>query len=132
MTEQCYFPACDLAMERCKAHCFHSATSPYRAAASQPEVQRETVVDLSAATKSVASLYELGRTAQAAFDRDLADTALQIGARDRHALWLVLEWWDGLPPSLRQDIEGSGAEPGCIAHARTTLSVPSAHREASK
>lgn len=29
------------------------------------EVQREPVVDLSAATKSVASLYELGRTAQA-------------------------------------------------------------------
>jgi hypothetical protein len=29
--EQCYFPACDLAMDRCKVHCFHSATSPYRA-----------------------------------------------------------------------------------------------------
>lgn len=30
----------------------------------------------------------------------------------------VVEWWDGLPPGLRQDIEGSGAEPGCIARAR--------------
>lgn len=27
----------------------------------------------------------------------------------------VLQWWDGLPPNLRQDIEGSGAKPGCIA-----------------
>lgn len=33
----------------------------------------------------------------------------------------VVEWWDGLPPNLRQDIEGSGAEPGCIAAARRAL-----------
>ncbi len=35
---------------------------------------------------------------------------------------LVLEWWDRLPPTLRQDIEGSGNEPGCIAITRATLS----------
>lgn len=34
------------------------------------------------------------------------------------ALRNVVEWWDNLPPRLRQDIEGSGAEPGCIAAAR--------------
>ncbi len=33
----------------------------------------------------------------------------------------VLEWWDGLPPRLRQDIEGSGFEPGCIAAARNHI-----------
>lgn len=30
----------------------------------------------------------------------------------------IVMWWDGLPPNLRQDIEGSGAEPGCITKAR--------------
>lgn len=34
------------------------------------------------------------------------------------ALRNVVDWWDGLPPTLRQDIEGSGFEPGCIAAAR--------------
>ena len=34
------------------------------------------------------------------------------------ALVEIVRWWDGLPPSLRQDIEGSGEEPGCIARAR--------------
>lgn len=28
---------------------------------------------------------------------------------------------DGLPPRLRQDIEGSGAQPGCIAVARRLI-----------
>ena len=37
------------------------------------------------------------------------------------ALKNVVEWWDGLPPRLRQDIEGSGAQPGCIAVARRLI-----------
>ncbi len=38
------------------------------------------------------------------------------GARAIYAY--VVEWWDNLPSGLRQDIEGSGAEPGCIAACR--------------
>lgn len=38
----------------------------------------------------------------------------------------ILAWWDCLPPNLRQDIEGSGAEPGCIALARRHLSTSTA------
>jgi hypothetical protein len=37
---------------------------------------------------------------------------------DMTCLSEIVAWWDGLPPRLRQDIEGSGAEPGCIAKAR--------------
>lgn len=37
------------------------------------------------------------------------------------ALKNVVDWWDGLPPCLRQDIEGSGAQPGCIAAARRLI-----------
>jgi hypothetical protein len=51
--------------------------------------------------------------------------ASQEGARrpsgkyeDMFCLASVVEWWESLPPRLRQDIEGSGAEPGCIAKAR--------------
>lgn len=37
---------------------------------------------------------------------------------DVFCLATIVQWWDGLPPRLRQDIEGSGAEPGGIAKAR--------------
>lgn len=37
------------------------------------------------------------------------------------ALKNVVDWWDGLPATLRQDIEGSGAQPGCIAAARRLI-----------
>ena len=37
---------------------------------------------------------------------------------DLFCLGSIVQWWDGLPPGLRQDIEGSGAQPGCIAKAR--------------
>ena len=37
---------------------------------------------------------------------------------DMFCLGSIVQWWDGLPATLRQDIEGSGAEPGCIAKAR--------------
>lgn len=30
----------------------------------------------------------------------------------------IVEWWETLPPNLRQDIEGSGADPSCIARAK--------------
>lgn len=40
------------------------------------------------------------------------------------ALRNVVEWWEGLPPTLRQDIEGSGFEPGCIAAARRLSQQP--------
>lgn len=33
----------------------------------------------------------------------------------------VVEWWSGLPSNLRQDIEGSGYEPGAIARCRAAL-----------
>lgn len=36
----------------------------------------------------------------------------------KRALSNVVEWWEGLPSTLRQDIEGSGGFPGCIAAAR--------------
>lgn len=43
----------------------------------------------------------------------------------------IVEWWDELHPTLRQDIEGSGAEPGCIAKARR-LSLHYAKQNAIK
>jgi hypothetical protein len=46
-----------------------------------------------------------------------------LDARTVEALERIIEWWDGLPPRLRQDIEGSGNEPGCIAHARCALAA---------
>ena len=57
---------------------------------------------------------------------DNAMTASNRIAERTVALLRVVEWWDGLPPRLRQDIEGSGAQPGCIAAARR-LSSP--HRD---
>ena len=38
-----------------------------------------------------------------------------------NALEAVAEWWNALPPTLRQDIEGSGAVPGCIANVSAAL-----------
>ena len=40
------------------------------------------------------------------------------GYESRRCLETIVAWWDNLPPRLRQDIEGSGAEPGGIAKAR--------------
>lgn len=36
----------------------------------------------------------------------------------RVALGAVVDWWEHLPNDLRQDIEGSGRMPGCIARAK--------------
>lgn len=44
-SEQCYFPACDLAMLRCKTVCYHSATSPYRADPAQTSAERGNYED---------------------------------------------------------------------------------------
>lgn len=38
----------------------------------------------------------------------------------------ILDWWDDLPAKLRQDIEGSGNEPGCIGRARRFLKTKDA------
>lgn len=54
-------------------------------------------------------------------DGALPSILLDINAVHWSALRLVIEWWDGLPPNLRQDIEGSGKEPGAIAAARSAL-----------
>lgn len=51
----------------------------------------------------------------------LEGTLLDISAVHWNALRHVIDWWDSLPPSLRQDIEGSGNEPGAIAIARKAL-----------
>src|SRR3990167_3830337 len=50
----------------------------------------------------------------------------QFGPLDHNLLALgrIVEWWDGLPQKLRQSIEGSGGEPGCIAHARRLVTRP--------
>lgn len=48
-------------------------------------------------------------------------SALARSATAREALKLVIEWWEAIPARLQQDIEGSGAEPGCVARARRVL-----------
>ncbi len=50
-----------------------------------------------------------------------ADRSRAELARLREAATAGLMWWDGLPLSLRQDLEGSGAVPGWVAKARAAL-----------
>jgi hypothetical protein len=45
-----------------------------------------------------------------------------------NALHAVMQWWEELPPNLRQDIEGSGREPWAIVKARRALSFSSPNR----
>ena len=52
---------------------------------------------------------------------DLEYSLLKINAVHWDALRGIIEWWDNLPPNLRQDIEGSGREPAAIARARKAL-----------
>jgi len=37
----------------------------------------------------------------------------------------IVDWWNHLPPKLRQDIEGSGNVPGCISRAMTVIKARS-------
>lgn len=47
----------------------------------------------------------------------------------RNVLERVLIWWTALPPKLQQDIEGSGAVPGCIAAVRVALAPSSVDKD---
>lgn len=60
------------------------------------------------------------------YDDDLLISAYIQQQRTAHTdlekvLEAVAEWWNGLPSTLRQDIEGSGAMPGCIAKVSAAL-----------
>lgn len=58
-------------------------------------------------------------------DRVLAASPLGQEWRDmRECLASIINWWEGLPNDLRQDVEGSGAEPGCIVRARRLWYAP--------
>jgi len=66
-----------------------------------------------------ASVLSVGAIDQANAIRADLDAVWQEAERLRFVVNKVLEWWDGLPPKLRQDIEGSGFDPGAIAPARS-------------
>lgn len=61
----------------------------------------------------------------------LRSAAAQFGPLDEPlvALGEIVSWWQSLPSRLRQDIEGSGAEPGAIAKARRLTTPPAPPEE---
>jgi hypothetical protein len=56
---------------------------------------------------------------------EIVDAAMARHQRNATLYWNALrdlvEWWESLPATLRQDIEGSGAMPGCIARAKRLI-----------
>lgn len=84
------------------------------------ETSRTITVDIGAAAAALEASPELcAMMNQMVGGPALVEAQSEID-RLRGALQGVIDWWNSLPPNLRQDIEGSGAEPGVIAIARRT------------
>lgn len=73
--------------------------------------------ELKANAREIEALADASAAATPALETALLD----INGVHWNALRGIVEWWESLPPNLRQDIEGSGREPAAIVSARKAL-----------